>query len=71
MVSLTRFDVFLKVPGTQRFPCASQLSLKKAEEKREKLKFLTLEKSLKMFLVCTLMDQKAEGKEKKRSLKMP
>lgn len=38
-----------------------------------KLEFLTLEKSLKMFLVCTLMDQKAEGKEKKkrRSLKMP
>lgn len=44
---------------------------KKAEEKREKLKFLTLEKSLRMFLICTLMDQKAEGKEKKRSLKMP
>lgn len=44
------------------------------EKKNEvKLEFLTLEKSLKMFLVCTLMDQKAEGKEKKkrRSLKMP
>lgn len=31
-----------------------------------KLEFLTLERSLKMFLACTLMDQKAEGKEKKK-----
>lgn len=43
---------------------------KQAEEKRGKLEFLTLERSLKMFLVFTLMVQKAEGKEKKRSLKM-
>ena len=51
--------------------CHKKKKKKKVEEKREKFKFLTLEKSLKMFLVCTLMDQKAEGKEKKRSLKMP
>lgn len=52
-----------------RLSCHKEKQGKK--KKREKLKFLTLEKSLKMFLVCTLMDQKAEGKEKKRSLKMP
>lgn len=40
-----------------------------AEEKREKLELLTPEQSLKMFIACTLMDQKAEGKGKKRSLK--
>jgi len=54
--------------------CISAVLKKKkkpAEEKREKLEFLTLGKSMEMFLVCTLMDQKAEGKEKKRSLKMP
>lgn len=69
-MNLTTFDGFLKVAGIQDLHVHLSCHEKKKKE-RKKAEFLTLEKSLKMFLACTLMEQKAEGKEKKRSLKMP
>lgn len=61
--------VSLRLQVSKIYMCISAVMKKK--KKRKKAEFLTLEKSLKMFLACTLMEQKAEGKEKKRSLKMP